>query len=167
MIPAHARAVNAMPYDVVEFILDYFQARRPRRRERGWLPSVSLAELGIGQADVVMALLDANHPRMTRCAEWLIGRPITRCPPCLRPLGPPIGLGDVRSPDERRITFVEQNPRLPTTGAFYRYAIFRVGMTVQSFLMRGGQRRDVRVAQRRGWIQLSEPTSVGSPARRH
>jgi hypothetical protein len=52
------------------------------------------------------------------------------------------------------ITFVSKNPRLPTTGAFYRFRIFREGMTIGSFLRRGGTRRDVRQALSAGWVRV-------------
>lgn len=157
MLPHHARTVNSMSQDVIDYLLWYFDARPgPRRREVGWLPSVSLAEAGVGQADCVLALLRAEHRPFLDAAEILVGHGITHCPPCLRPSAPLVFM-DEESPDERRISIVAaRNPRLPRTGAHYRFALFREGMTVQQFLVRGGTRRDVRLAKRHGWIELRE-----------
>lgn len=142
-----------MDPDVIDFLLSYFGARTPHPLERNWLPTVSIAELGLGQADVVLALLRTADPRFRRWAEFLVGRRFTICRPCLRPSAP-LYLGDERHPDRRRVTYVARNPRLPTTMAFYRFAILREGMTIQQFLVRGGRRGDVRLALQRGWIQL-------------
>lgn len=154
MLPRHARRVNGFPHEVLDYVMWYFSARPRRRGESGWLPSVSLAELGVGQVDVVLALMRAESRPHLECAEWLIGHRIIRCPPCLRPSAP-LEIGDVtRIGDMRRVISVTPNPRHPATGAHYRFAIFRPGMSVEQFIVRGGTRRDVRSAVANGWIQL-------------
>lgn len=150
MKPDHARVVCGFRPDVHDYLISYFGARPVEPDEH---PTVPLAEIGAGQADCVLALLRAG---LLREAELLVGRRVTRCPPCLRPTAPPPDRPDERHPDARRVrVLAPDNPRHPSTGAYYRFAIFRSGMTVQQFLTRGGTRRDVRAAVRRGWIELS------------
>jgi len=102
------------------------------------------------QATVVLALLRAAR---LPAAEHLVGKPITRVP-TLRSLSPPLRSPDDSTLDRRTITRVEPNPRLPTTPAWSRYRLFRVGRTLGEFLLRGGRRGDVRLALRRGWISV-------------
>jgi hypothetical protein len=87
-------------------------------------------------------------------AERLIGRRITRCPPCLR-LPAAQGVPSEREPDDRRMrVLVAHNPRLPTTPAWHRFRLMRDDMTVRQYLTRGGRRGDIRLAVARGWIAL-------------
>ena len=154
MRPHHARIVNSMTVETIDFVLWYFDLRPVR--EKGWLPSISLAEMGIGQADVVLALLRSNEKLFLMEAERLVGSRILRCPPCLRPLAPS-HRNDLshRFGDDRRITkVIPSNPRHKGWNCHYRFEIFKAGMTISQFLTRGGTRRDVRQALRRGWIQL-------------
>lgn len=159
VMPHHARLVNAMPPDVIDYLLWYFRARPgPGFSEHGWLPSVSLAEVDVGQADVVLALIRApmGLPHFMQCAEGLMGRAIRHCPPCLRLPYAQMEFPDPEGEEARRLTFVARNPRLPTTDAFYRYRVMKTGMTVQQCLVRGAKKRDIRLALRKGWIRLEE-----------
>lgn len=162
MIPKHARAVNELPLDVRWYLLFYFGSRRERQAgETEFLPSVALAERGVGQADCVLALLRAHDRtrdvRYWRAAEHVIGRRVTKWRALWRPYVPVVVLDEVR-PDNRKIVLTSPaNPRKRKTRAHYRHAIMRDGMTVQQFVARGGQRRDVRLAVQNGWIQLVNP----------
>lgn len=151
----------------------YFSAPTPSRRTRqylGWYfrlrtkkgtPSPGsllrlLCEAGLGQADVVLALLRLNSLESLRLAEVMVGRRIRRCPPCLRVLPPPKqDRGDSTRPkDERRILTVVENPRLPGSPAHARFTLLRPGRTVEQCLARGMTRRDFRMALDYGWVQL-------------
>lgn len=154
MLPCHARMLNAMPAQVVEYVDWYFDCEA---EEDSSLPSERVAAVGADQADVVLALLvRADEPAFRAAAEAMVGRRILRCPPCLRGLAPPPERlnRDAEDRDLRKITWVARNERLPTTGAWYRFRIFRPGMTISSFLCRGGRRRDVSHAIRRGLIRV-------------
>jgi hypothetical protein len=151
MLDHHARVVDALPSYVFDYLTWYFDC--PLGDESTIRLSWALAKVGASQADVVLALLRMGERRFIECAEALVGRRIHYCPPCLRPPAY-VDRGDPPTPDQRRITFVSKNPRLPTTGAFYRFKIFRPGMTIGQFMVRGGQRRDVRAAIKRGWIRV-------------
>jgi len=52
------------------------------------------------------------------------------------------------------IASVARNPRLPTTGAFQRFRVFRPGLTIAQCLARGVKKRDVRSAIKQGYITL-------------
>lgn len=58
-------------------------------------------------------------------------------------------------PKQRRVRFISRNPRLPTTPAWYRYNLIRVGMTEQQLHSRGVTPRDIREARQAGWITMS------------
>jgi hypothetical protein len=148
----HAGVVNALPQEAVDYLCWYFGCPLGDEPD-GPVLSWALARVGASQADVVLALLRRGEPLYRQAAERLVGRPIRYCPPCLRPAAPPVQ-GDDTTADARRITFVSKNPRMPTTGAFYRYKIFREGQTIGSFIRRGGTRRDVRQAIGNGWIRV-------------
>jgi hypothetical protein len=151
MMPRHARCVNAMPTDVRDYLMWYFRGR-PRT-----LLSESIAEQGAGQADVVLGLLRVEDPRFTLCAEALVGKPITHFPPCLRIPASQMEFMDPVGRERMVIRNIKPNPRLPTTMAFHRYKVFREGMTVQQALVRGAKKRDIRLAERKGWVQLEMP----------
>src|SRR4051812_42883079 len=108
----HARVVDALPPDAVDYLQYYFDCHVRDDIPLRW----ALAARGASQADVVIALLRHGDPRFIACAEALVGRRIYRCPPCLR-ASAPMNISDPSTPDQRRITFVSRNPRLPTTGA--------------------------------------------------
>ena len=155
MMPRHARLVNAMPMEAREFIAWYFRVSRSRlRRARGVL-TVTLAEMGVGQADVVLALVRSGDELLVRCAEGLMGRRIVRAPACLRPLAK-MEYADPTPEEQRRIRDIVSNPRVPTTPAWYRWNCLRDGMTVQQALVRGIRRRDLRLGVRRGWLRIEE-----------
>jgi hypothetical protein len=157
MIPHHARLVDATPPDITEYLLRYFDLWEPRGRPPSWRLSHALAEAGVGQADVVLALLRSDQEDFRHCAEALVGRPIYRAPRTALPAAPPPRGDSARTGDERRVTrVVGHNPRLPSTPAWHRHRIFRPGMTVRQFLTRGGRRGDVRLAVRRGWVELED-----------
>lgn len=110
---------------------------------------------GLGQADLVLSLLRLDTPASRRHVERILGRPIKHCPGVFlawRVNGKPQVR---RSP---RIVYVAPNPRKPNTTAHARYdASFKVGRTIEDTLVRGARKRDIRSAQRRGWIKVEEP----------
>ena len=120
---------------------------------------------GLGQADVVLALLHEGTEPCLRAAEAMVGHPILRCPPGLRRMPrDELGLawvtrlvmaGELSGADARRVVRIYPNPRLVTTPSWGRFRLLRVGMTVGQFLMRGGTRRDVREWQAEGTVELS------------
>lgn len=117
----------------------------------------ALYQKGLGQADLVLALLRIPHPLSRLFIESLIGHPITIGSPCLlgyRTNGRPhVVHSDTY--DDRRITFVtDTNPRQHGTDAHLRWSLFQVGRTVGQLRVRGCKRRDIRRAARKGWITL-------------
>lgn len=125
----------------------------------------SLCVCGLGQADVVFALLrlrDETHFLMLDLyISWMVGRPILVCPPCLLHWHHNTVAPSVRLDTSPRITWVvSNNPRQPSTSAALRWEEFRVGRTVAQLRVRGVTRRDVRRARRMGWIKLEEQMHV-------
>lgn len=153
MMPHHARTVSSFPEEVLEYLLWYFRARHPSIRDRE-LVTVPIAEVGAGQADVVLALLRGGY---VRHAEVLVGHSIRHCPPCLHVPRAQMEFMDPTGDEARRFRGVmKRNPRLSGTQAFYRYRVIREGMTVQQALIRGTKRRDIRLGLRRGWFHLED-----------
>lgn len=111
-----------------------------------------LEDAGWTQADLVVELLRLD---LIPEVEALLGHPITRCPGYkYRPL--PVLPRD-ESPDARRVrSVVPDNPRLPSTPSYQRFALIRPGQTVGSLLRRGLTRRDIREALRNKWMELGQ-----------
>jgi hypothetical protein len=103
------------------------------------------------RVDVILALLTINTTEALRVASHLGGFSIKKCPPAV-PLWPPAPVQGARLP---RITRVEKNPCLPTTGAFQRFRQIRRGMTRTQLLGRGLTTRDLRLWERAGFIAWS------------
>lgn len=116
-----------------------------------------LYQRGLGQADLVLALLRCGGLQGRSYVELLVGRPITVGAPCLllyRRNGRPTVS---RQPVDRRITFVQAaNPRQPNTEASLRWPEFKLGRTVSQLRARGCTKRDIRRATRMGWIVFEE-----------
>lgn len=109
-----------------------------------------LEDAGWTQADLVVELLRLD---LIPEVEALVGHPITHCPGYkYKPLPLP---ARASSPDDRRVTNVVRNPRLPTTDSFHRFALIRPGQTVGSLLRRGVTRKDIREALRNNWMELT------------
>jgi hypothetical protein len=110
---------------------------------------------GYDQADLVLCLLRLNTPQSLKHAERLVGRKITHCPPALRWKALPVNVPD-RVGDDRRVTYVEKNPRLKSgrTSWLRRYHLFNVGLTVAQLMKRGITRYDLSVVLKRGWLRL-------------
>lgn len=109
---------------------------------------------GLGQADLVLSLLRLDTPQSRAHVETILGRPIQHCPGVFlawRINGRPLVR---RSPV---IIHLAPNPRKPNTTAHQRYeSTFKIGRTIQECLARGARKRDIRSAQRRGWIKVEE-----------
>lgn len=123
----------------------------------------AMYQRGLGQADLVLALLRIEHPRAREFIEKLIGHPIVIGPSCLlmwRTNGAPVVQRSV-DPTDRKIAWVHPtNPRQPGTDAHMRWCQYQVGRTVGQLRTRGVRRRDIRLAARRGWIQFEEVAHV-------
>jgi hypothetical protein len=104
----------------------------------------------LGNADKVLMLLRAGD---LSAAEELVGKPITRCPAWV-PQWPPLPVASRRS--EPRVVRVGRNPCLPTTDAFQRYKVVRVGMTKKQLLARGLSHRDIRIWVNGGHVEFSK-----------
>ena len=152
----HAQILRKTP-QVHGYLIDYFQLTVGPSGSQYADPVNLLSHQGLGQADVVLALLRGQDPLLHRAAEALVGRPIYKLPPqTVRELPKTPAPPEVPPADRRVILEVAPNPRLPTTPAFQRYRLFRRGSTVAQVLMRGVTRKDLREATRGGWIRLSE-----------
>ena len=115
---------------------------------------------GLMQADVVLAALRINTHSSLRLAEALVGKRILRCPPCLR--GYKQAARAKREGDDRVVTRVRRpsakergRRRLLGSPLYDRIARAKVGMSVSHLIGRGLRRRDVRIAVRRGYVELS------------
>jgi hypothetical protein len=127
-------------------------------------PHEVLTDHGYHPADAVVALASSPLPEAREAMSRILGRPITVCPPCLsryheefHPHATQITPARPRHPDERRILRVSPNARLPTTPAFQRFRLLRVGMTIRSYLSRVGVdrgKRDLREWTAEGSIEL-------------
>jgi len=144
ILPRYFTAVASVDADrVVSFLV-----RRALRLSRR--PMIyALSERGLGQADLVLALLRVGTRPALDLVARVVGRPVLRCPSqYLR--WPVNGVPRVVVP---RIRLVVDNPRRPNTDAHDRFAAaFRDGATIEACRARGATRRDVRRALREGWI---------------
>ena len=111
---------------------------------------------GYDQADLVLCLLRVNTRRALRSAERLVGRSITRCPPALRRRPLPLLNRDTEQ-DGRRVTRVRPPPPLPSgrQTRLRNWHLVRVGLTVTQLRQRGVSARVLKLARRRGWVELS------------
>lgn len=117
-----------------------------------------LSRAGLGQADLVLALMSVGTPgAMAMVCSLLAGR-FTLCPPFVPPRTPLRVRPSALTPDEAcRVAAVNtQNPRLPTSPAAQRFREFRPGRTVAQLLRRGVTRRDLREARRHNWVSFEE-----------
>lgn len=114
-------------------------------------------EAGMDQADVVMSLADDPTLIGVQVVEALIGKPITRPQPrssSPRSSGPRRTV-TVRKSDPRKIVHVSPtNPKKQGSASYDRFALYRVGMTVDEFVRAGGTIADVKWDAERGFIKL-------------
>jgi hypothetical protein len=165
MRPEDALQVSRLPVKAREYLDEYFDLTVPPGVPNLTLhiTGPGLVEVltirGLGQADVVLALL-RGPASMHRHVEALVGRPVERLPPItLRPL-PPLASCPHETPaaDRRRIAKIDRSD-LPPLRPSSRLREFRVGRTVAQLLARGVTRHEVRDAVRSGWCVLSEAGS--------
>lgn len=166
MLRRHCATVALVNRDSLTSFLvrDYFDLPRSQTL------MASLIDRGLGQADLVLCLLhlrDHSTPDHRRLISYyvrrLVGRPILVGPSCLlayringhaprasRPL-----------PNDRKIIWVSPtNPRQPGTDAHARWEEFRPGRTIAQLRSRGVTRRDLRKAERAGWVRFEEAAHV-------
>jgi len=115
----------------------------------------ALESAGLGQADLVLALLRAGRHRSV---EMLIGKPITVLPPQASPVRNLPLPRRQRGPDEGRVVIrVRENPlKIPTARA--RFEELRRCRTVASYLTRypvWRARRDLREWSAAGWVEVA------------
>jgi hypothetical protein len=129
-----------------------------RRQVGGYIEAHRLEPEHLLRIDVVLALLRINSRDSLEAAEKLTGRPITRCPPQLPPW-PPV---PVRPPQGvARVIKIARNPCLPTTPAFQRYRLVKLGLTREQLLVRGVTARDLRVWMRAGHLEFThDPVQI-------
>lgn len=112
------------------------------------------AEIGVDKpltVDIVLALLRINTPESLARASKLAGIEITKCPPAVPPWPPkPVAARAVV-----KVVRVGRNPCLPTTGAFQKFRMVRVGMTREQLKKRGLDNRDIRQWTNQGHIEWS------------
>jgi hypothetical protein len=113
------------------------------------------------QADAVLCCLRLNTDRSLRLAERLVGKPILRCPPMLMRWQTPVRATRLGG-DDRIVTRVRRpqakergRRRLLGAAMYDRLARARVGMSVTCLLGRGLRRKDLRIATKRGYLELS------------
>jgi hypothetical protein len=133
-------------------------------------------EMSIDHADVVMSLANDPSPLAVRTLEALVGKPIDKGWPCLSGAAPVVTDADgvpaparvvrekaQRAPrnavtDPRVIVYVAPNPKKPGSASFDRFALYRVGMTVNEAIAAGVKREDVAwdSETKRGFIKFGE-----------
>lgn len=127
-------------------------------------------EMSIDHADVVMSLAHDPSPLAVRTLETLVGKPIEHGIPCLKtppraaegaPATPTYREPKVRAPrnsvsDPRVIVAMVPNPKKPGTASHDRFALYRVGMTVNEAIAAGVKREDIAWDSdpKRGFITL-------------
>lgn len=158
LLHQHYRTVSRIAQNLnLKYLLrDYFDLPR----HTALMPALLKRQLG--QADLVLALLRIrdNHPTIRQAAEahiaTLVGHAITVGPSCLlqyRSNGKPT----VRLDSTPRLVYVAPtNPRQPNTDAYLRWSEYKLGRSVAQLKMRGIKAKDLRIAQRAGWIRLEE-----------
>lgn len=121
----------------------------------------ALERAGVAQADLVLCALRLNTDASLRLAERLMGKPILRCPPMLMRWTSPVK-ATVRQGDDRRVIAVSKprardggRRRILCADLYSRIGRARVGMTVSGLIGRGLRRRDIRIALKRGYLELS------------
>ncbi len=160
MLHRHHSTVADLAFDtnLKYLVRDYFNL--PARKN---LLSAML-DSGLDHADLVLGLLhlrDRHHPQPVAVAagafiERLVGHPIAYGTPCLAGYrcGPATHAKLDRSP--RLVWVTPTNPRHPGTTAYQRWPEYRVGRSVAQLRIRGVKPKDLRIAQRNGWIKLEE-----------
>lgn len=118
-----------------------------------------VAEAGLSQADVVMAMAPDPTPEGVVILEKLIGRPIVRATEkpakAPRPARSPAPRGPAkRGSDPRVVTHVAPNPKKAGSASHARFELYKVGMTVDEFVAAGGTIADVKWDSERGFIKL-------------
>lgn len=103
---------------------------------------------GLCPADLVLALLRGNR---IKAAEAIAGVRVAQMPPDPRLNPRPYP----RPRREERVSVVRRNTRLPTTGSFYRFRLFKVGMTKKQLAARGVTSRDIREAVAIGYVEFA------------
>lgn len=118
-------------------------------------------DAGFDQADVVCAVAGDSSPLAVQALEILAGIPVTVGTPCLtKPKPVKVGTKSAEAParvrepqparaprqsvtDPRVITAVVPNPKRPGSASFDRFALYRVGMTVNEAIAAGVKREDI------------------------
>lgn len=153
MLRKHASTIATFPGSLRDMIKRYFNI------PLGTALVPGMYQRGLGQADLVLALLRVTHWDARHRICLLIGKQITVATPCLlyyRTNGHPTQVPSTTY-DDRKITFVvADNPRQNGTEAALRWPLFQVGRTVGQLRVRGVKKRDLRRAVRMGWIKLEE-----------
>lgn len=115
-----------------------------------------LHDHGLWQADLVLCLLRIDSREARALVAKLVGHPITVCPPCLRHARrapPPRGLAR----NELRITWVHPDLSSRLSGDLaLRARHLKPGTTLAQYRARGGRRRDIRVALKRGLVRVEK-----------
>lgn len=138
--------------------------------EQGGSMFAAFSHAGLDQADLVLALAPDPSPEAVVVLEKLVGRPIQRAAAApaagmrMRdtPLAPrsaaprPRGAAVKRS-DTRKIAWVsEKNPKKPGSAAHAKFALYRVGMTIDEFVSAGGTLADVKWDTERSFVKLED-----------
>jgi hypothetical protein len=106
-----------------------------------------LSKRGVGTADVALALMWDDR---IAAVEEIIGKKITHLPPDPRLNPRPYA----RIVPARKIRSVEGAPQ-----TYHKISLFRVGLTEQQLVVRGLTRRDIKYAERQGYVKFTEGRS--------
>lgn len=110
-------------------------------------------DAGLDQADVVLSLSRDCTKVGVDSIETLIGKPIARVvPPAAKQVV--VRGAAKRRGDVRKVVAMRANPKKPGTMAHARYALYRVGATVDELLAQGLLREDIRYDTKHGYVEL-------------
>ena len=121
---------------------------------------------GYDTAALVLSLLRLDTERSKSYVVQICGKDITRCPSFLAMCALPLPVKQApRLGDDRRILRVKsakivkvintlEKSTIISSKIHDRMALVRAGLTIKQLLSRGVTRRDLRIAQRRKWIEV-------------
>lgn len=180
ILERHREAVRSIDLATASRALEMLDAASAIPLGEIWTLDAALDAAGRGQDDLVLCLLRMDTESALTYVERVMGKPVTRCPPQValcRPPPPPVARP--RAGDDRRVVSLRSvnflrvmsqivrpgSRALARTGKtrvaldtpmYDRLGMVRVGLSVTQLLARGVTRRDLRIAERRGWLTLEE-----------
>lgn len=150
ILPRYATAVAHLDRDRALSRL----VRRALRLHRSRPMLYALRARGLGQADLVLALLHLETAGARLAIERILRCPVRVCPSVFLAWS---SSGPLRLASSPKIVSVGACPARPGSDRARRFSYcFRPGLTVEQARARGATRRDVRRALRGGYLVVGE-----------